>query len=46
MKERCQWCLVILLGVGILTANRELEIVSVVLTSLKGFIPLIRIFFD
>lgn len=45
MNERCRWCLVILLGVGILTANRELGIVPGFWTYLKGLIPVAINFF-
>ncbi|SMP35639.1 hypothetical protein SAMN06265367_11125 [Algoriphagus winogradskyi] len=45
MNERCRWCLVILLGVVVLTANRELEIVPTIWDYMKGFIPAVRNFF-
>ncbi|WP_192346536.1 hypothetical protein [Algoriphagus sp. Y33] len=45
MNEKCRWCLVILLGVGILTANRELEIVASVWSYLKEFASFAKNFF-
>ncbi|WP_157243538.1 hypothetical protein [Algoriphagus resistens] len=45
MKERCRWSLAILLGMGILTANRELELVHSVWGFLKELIPEVGNFF-
>lgn len=45
MKERCRWSLAILLGMGILTANRELELVHSVWGFLTELIPEVGNFF-
>tara|TARA_R110002012_G_scaffold320819_6_gene546099 strand:- start:80528 stop:80692 length:165 start_codon:yes stop_codon:yes gene_type:complete len=39
MKERCRWSLAILLGMGILSLNREFRIIPTVLEYLKEIVP-------
>ncbi|SFT99598.1 hypothetical protein SAMN04489724_3263 [Algoriphagus locisalis] len=44
MRERCRWGLAILLGIVMLTANRELGIIHSVWVYLKEMAPNLAIF--